>query len=399
MVLGYQPTTINLHMNINQLQKPCFVYNFYSKLNHILLLTFALALSACVEPFEFESSNERPVVIIEGYVSDVSSNDYLALYGDPRFFYVKVKYAGTVKNNLDLPISEAEVELISDQDEHWDYTENPAEPGTYYLYYPDFGSQPHVSYKVAVTLPNGEQFESEFDQMPPVDVRGELSKVETTQFRHSIRADGEVIREYKGLDVNIQMPSFADDTIRYYRWDFDVTFKLIAELIPRSHPQGVCWIDEHYRIDSNPLVRQRGEAANVNLFFLQTSGNQRTKFGYAVRIKQQAVSKKYHQFWADLQNQEKQADLFAPPPYNLFTNIHGVGQEREVYGFFGVVNEEFYNWYYDRYDLSYTPYYIEECFVVKPTDPAEWCNGCLAYGGIRKGDRITNVKPIWWTFD
>lgn len=365
----------------------------------LLYFSFILLLSTCVEPFQFESKNERPAVIIEGYVADVSSDDFQDIFGEPRYFYVKLKYSGAVRNDLDLSITDAEVELISDQNEFWDYTEDPNEPGTYYLYYPAFGSQPNVQYKLHVILTDGQEFESEFDQMPSRNVRGEISDQETTQFNHSIRPDGAVIRKYKGLDVNIQMPSFPDDTIRYYRWDFYVTFKLIAEFIPRSHPNGVCWVDEYYKIESDALVRQRGNAANVNLFFLQTSGNQRTKFGYAVRIKQQSISKKYYQFWTDLQNQEKQADLFAPPPYNLFSNIHSVRDETEVYGFFGVVNEEYYTWFYDRYALSYTPHYIEECFVPPNWDPAEWCNNCLGYAGIRKGDRITNVKPVWWTFD
>lgn len=359
-------------------------------------LIILLAISACVEPFSFDTENERPAIAIEGYISDISSMEYEKAFGEPRLFFLKLRNVSSVKNYVDEGISGAEIELISDQGESWDYTEDAEEQGTYYLFYPSFTSQPNVGYKIQVILPNGEEYESDFDQMPTHDVRGEISEEEVIKPQNVTSHDGSVIREIKGLDVNIQMPAFKNDDIRYYRWDFHVIWKLRAELQPPSHQQGECWIDEKFDLDENVLVSQIYKPAKVNLFFLMTRGNQKTKFGYAVRIRQQAMSQQYHMFWNDIHKQQSQSELFAPPPYNIYSNLQAVGNDKQVYGFFGVVNEEYYTWFYDRYALSYDPGYIEECFVAFPMQPQSWCSNCMSWDGIKKGSGITDTEPIWW---
>ncbi|MEO9851636.1 MAG: DUF4249 family protein [Reichenbachiella sp.] len=362
-------------------------------------IAFALIfLSSCIERFEFESEGEPPVVIVEGFISDISSDDYLDLFGEPRLFFVKLKYAGAVKNFIDEEISGAEVVLSNDQNEHWDYTEDVNQPGVYYLYYPMFKSEPNLKYKVNIKLENGEEYESNYDQMPNEDYRGEINVEETSKFEKVSASQDFVIKSFKGLDVNIQLPVASGDAFNYFRWDFHTTWMVVAELIPRSHPFGVCWMSETYYLDENKLAKQKGTPPNINLFFLKTSGNQSTKFGLSARIRQQGISREHHQFWADVHNQEAQADLFAPPPYNIYSNINSANPEKQAYGFFGVVNEEYYTWYFDKRALSYVPLYIEECFVVFPTEPAEWCRNCLGYDGINKGAEITNIKPDWWTF-
>ncbi|MEO9968021.1 MAG: DUF4249 domain-containing protein [Reichenbachiella sp.] len=338
------------------------------------------------------------MVIIEGQISDISSNEFEDLYGEERFFYTKVKYAGAVNNSLDDYISGAEVELMSDQNEFWDYTEDPDDPGTYYLYYPDFASQPNVQYRVNVRLPNGEEYQSAYDQMPADNVRGDLIADEISKPNFEPHTGDLTIKTIRGLDVSIQLPTSSNEDFNYYRWDFHTVWYLVAELSPRSHPHGQCWVDETYYLDENILQQYKNSPVKTKLFFLQTSGNQYTKFGFSVRIRQQGISKEHHQFWTDLHNQQAQSELFAPPPYNIYTNIEAVGQEREVYGFFGVVNEEYYTWFFDKSALSYSPYYIEECFVIFPTEPAEWCWECVKKDGIKKGDRITPIKPEWWVY-
>ncbi|MEP1778299.1 DUF4249 family protein [Reichenbachiella sp.] len=355
-------------------------------------------LSSCIERFEFNSESEPPVVIVEGFISDISSDNYLDLFGEPRLFFVKLKYAGAVKNFIDETISRAEVQLISDQNEHWDYTEDANEPGTYYLYYSSFRSEPNIKYKVNVKLENGEEYESDFDQMPSQDIRGEININETSKLQKVVVSQEHVIRSFVGVDVNIQMPASSEDSFRYFRWDFHTTWMVVAELASRSGPFGVCWMSETYNLDENVIVRKKGLPSNINLFFVRTTRNPETKFGFAVVIKQQEMSEEYYQFWTDLHNQESQAELFAPPPYNIHTNINAIGHERGTYGYFGVVNEEYYIWHLDKKALSYVPYYFDQCHVEPPLSPAEWCRNCLGYDGINKGAEITNIKPDWWTF-
>lgn len=374
---------------------------FTGRLELFLIFIF---LSSCIEHFEFESKNEHPALIVDGYISDVSSNEHRSMFFESRFFYAKLKYSGSVANSLDEQISNAEVELINDLNEHWDYTEDANDPGVYYLYYPSFEMVPGVQYKIKIKLENGEEYESNYDLMPHSDVRGSIEQAETTEFQYEVVSEKTSILPIPGLILSTQLPIFADSDSRYFRWTYDVAWKLVAEFSYPSVPTGVCWIGDAYLLDEYVLAEQRGESPKVDLFFLQTSGSRELKFGFSARIRQQEISARHHQFWTDIQNQAKQAELFAPPPYNIYSNINPINNDHEVYGFFGVVNEEFYTWYFDKKSLSYTPSFVEECYVPPNHEPAPWCANCMGYatgaqgGRLTKGETITTEKPKWWTF-
>ena len=67
----------------------------------------------------------------------------------------------------------------------------------------------------------------------------------------------------------------------------------------------------------------------------------------------------------------------------------------EVFGYFGVVNEQAKRWYFSRTDLSYpvANTWRELCMNpnILPAAKAQ-CYSCFNYGkGIP-----TNVKPFWW---
>lgn len=372
--------------------------NFLARSLGIVLLVQFL-LGSCIEPFEFNSDNEKTAVIIEGHISDLSSDEYLDLFGEQRYFHVKVKYSGVVKNLYDEYISGAEVELISDQNVHWDYTEDLGNPGTYYLYYTDVAAQPNVAYQVNVKLPNGEEYASKFEQMPVETNTGEISEAEVSRQRLVYRQDEQVIRSFVGLDVNVKLPSSDTSEPGYYKWDCLAVWKLKAELGSIVNPGAECWISEIYYLDEFTIATQKGLPVNQNLFFLQTSGNQKTKFGFAARVRQQKMTRAHYQFWEDLKAQEEQAELFSPPPYNLYSNIEPVGHDKPAYGYFGVVNEENYTWFFDKSKLSYVPTYINECIVQFPREPAEWCFYCLNYGADLVGTNNTDIKPKWWTWD
>ena len=374
------------------------------RFNSLFILICLSYQFSCIEHFQFEGKNEYPALIVEGYVSDVSSNDFKKMYHKSRNFYVKLKYSGTVTNTLDEKITGAEVELMSNSGESWDYTEDYSEPGTYYLYYPDFKASPNTAYKVNIKLENGDEFESEYDEVPYDNVRAEIGQKEVTEFQYEVVSSETAIKPIPGLNVNAQLPTLIDSDFRYFRWDFDVTWKLVAEFSYPSSPTGVCWIGDMYYLDDYVLAKNMGEFPSVDLFFLQTSGNREIKFGFAAIIRQQEISRNHYQFWEDLRNQEKQADLFAPPPYNIYTNLKSKNSENPVFGFFGAIDEEYYTWYFDKKSLSYAPIDLEECFVLPNHEPAPWCSDCMKYatgrtgGRLTKGETITTEKPSWWTF-
>lgn len=367
-------------------------------------ILFSTLLISCIEQFDFKTNKEQPAVIIDGFISDISSNEHKKMYGASRSFQVKLKYTSQVKNTIDQSITNAEVELKSDQNEHWDYTEDIGNPGVYTLYYPDFAAVTGVKYKIRVKLKTGEEYESEYESIPNENVRGIIDQRETTELQYEVVSGKIAIKPAAGLDIITQLPDFPDSSFRYFRWDYDVTWKLVAEFTPPSNPVGECWISDIYYYRDFELAKFKGSSPSTDLLFFQTSGHHMAKFGFSIIIRQQEISEKHYQFWSDLKSQEKQSELFAPPPFNIYSNITSSNSNSDVYGFFGVVNEEYYNWFFDKKSLSYTPLFPELCYVPPNHDPANWCGNCMCYaegllcGRLKLGEEITTKKPSWWAF-
>lgn len=367
------------------------------RLKIITYLCILNVLEGCVEIFEFNTDNETPGVVIEGYISDVSSEDYYSEFDENRFFKVTIKYSSRAKNIRDIGVENAEVELHSiTNNEYWDYTDTGE--GVYRLLFNEFEALPNHEYQLKVKLPEGIEIVSDMEMMPKANVIGEINFKEAIEFQYVYVADEEVIKEVAGVDVNISIPESANVDDLYYRWNFLTTWTLKAVLIPERSPVGVCWVTENYLLDEFKLSEYKGLPLNRELFFMATNRNLPVRDGMAVRVNQMSMNAKYYQFWEDLDNQKKQEELFAPPPYNMLTNMSTSSPDLEVYGYFGVVKEHTYTWYFDLDKLSYRPIFTEPCYLEFANDRPAYCGNCLAYEGLKYGDEITNVKPKWWTF-
>ncbi|MEO9964272.1 MAG: DUF4249 domain-containing protein [Reichenbachiella sp.] len=361
----------------------------------VRILTIALlALTACVEIFEFNTSSEDRAVIIEGVFTDVSAQEYLNDFDEFRWFKVELNWASTVSNIRDEPISGAEIELASDANEFWDYTEG--EPGVYQLFYPDLKAMPGVQYRLIVRLPDGNVIESALEQLPEESQEGTISFKEKDEPQYVVEAEETVIKAVDGVEVNIEMPHTNPNATSYYRWDFYTTWLLKAARIPASSPVGICWVSEQYYLDEYRLLEVSQDQSVSDLFFLPIEGNLQVENGFSVRVRQLSISTDYFQFWKDLENQQRQSELFAPPPYNLPTNLTITDEDIDVYGYFGVGKETNYTWYMNLRDLSYVPKFSAQCFLPYALDRPAYCSNCLNYESIKFGDKITNIQPNWW---
>lgn len=356
-----------------------------------------LLAGGCVEHFSFDTENELPAVVIEGYISDVSSDQYASEFDTPRYFEISLKWASRVKNVRDENVTGAEIELYSKNgNEYWDYSEQG--DGKYLLLYGDFKAVEGHEYQLQITLPDGNEIVSDFEVTPEPALTGEIDFREVSEFQYVYEGTEEVIKELAGVDVEIAMQPSAIVDKKYIRWSFLTTWILRAVRIPPSSPGGLCWVTEKYFLDEYQLAEYAGSALEKKLFFLQTHGNLPIEDGFSVRVNQVSMSKNYYQFWEDLDDQKKQADLFAPPPYNLTSNLSSESSDFEVYGYFGVVSEHNYTWYFDLTELSYVPQFVEPCYAEFANDRPAYCNNCMSYEALKYGDVITNNKPNWWIF-
>lgn len=357
--------------------------------NNICLAILLLGQVSCVEDFEFNVPSDGDGIVVEGYISNQSYDDLLPLPMDTRYFEVSMKYISEVKNVRDEPVLEANIELHTSKGEVYDYAE--IGEGKYGLFYSDFKVMDDRDYHLEITLSDGVKITSEVAHMPASQPIGELKIEETTKSVYEHVIDDLLISEKEGIDLKVETAMNDSDTPYYYKWDFYSTYIFTAFLAEENSPYRYCWASSIYYFQDFKLLADVNGGTMTDLFFLETD-NSKLNVGFSVLIRQMMMSKGYYQFMNDIQIQGEQSELFAKPPYNLVSNLQS--DDIAVYGYFGVVNEDFHRWYFDKDEVSNYGGYKEGCVFdgVPPPYPAS-CFNCLSF---TYDGSYNNQSPSWW---
>lgn len=352
-------------------------------------------LAGCIELYEFEVKNDQPALVIEGQISNVSYNESKQYPADGRYFTVKLRLTNDVTNVRDEMVTGAYVSLISSEGDRWDYAEKGEIAGEYILCNDEFSATNDMRYKLEVLLSDGDSYESNWEQLPE-NVPGEMGdiKFEETELEKLVfRAGEKVIRSFKGIDVTVDLPATKSGSTIYYRWDFTPTWIYEAALISSLRNDYKCWIQDPYYLSQYVLQKDNAGSYAKKLFFLETISNSRIYGRFSVLITQIAASEEYFNYYKEMQDQGNRGGLFDAPPYNLKTNLNSGDPNKEVFGYFGVVDEQAKRWYFNRTDASYLVKnaWKDECTGNRLVQPAR-CYSCLQYeSGVS-----TNIKPDWW---
>lgn len=354
-----------------------------------------VSILGCIEPYEFVINDDTPVLVVEGFITDVSYNQSKEYPSDGRYFQVKLSYTSDVTNVRGESVSGATVQLLSSEDERWLYKE--AGNGEYMLKYSDFAAIPGVSYKLSISISGGDVFESEWLSLPIVEDQqmGEISFIETSKETYEVVANEKQVITVEGISVRVNIPENVNNQPRYYRWDVEPMWEYTVPL--RPYVNKTCWIRSNTYLPNYSLKEDYvGHYAN-DLFFIETHGNERLFERFSLLVKQYMLGEKEYYFFSELQELANSGAFFDKPPYNLKTNISGVDNDRRVVGYFWIASEQARRWYFDIYDLSYPVYnhLLEEC--LKPYGPPAVgeinpCRDCLGY----LNGRPSLDEPEWW---
>ncbi|MEO9803784.1 MAG: DUF4249 domain-containing protein [Reichenbachiella sp.] len=358
----------------------------------LMMISTTLYTGACVEQFNFDVSHESPLLVVEGFVSDLSYDDIQNYPVDARYFEVKLKITSGVKNKHDEPVAGAEIQVIDDLAESWEYTE--VEPGIYRLFFEDFKAEAGRSYMLNLELSNGDRYESNFEMPPPNQELADFFFEEEVITGYDIKAGEVVITPLKGITYKAKVADLGTQTdfVRY-RWDFTTTYGVIAWGLDEDDINYKCWITTGFFFKNFVIAKDLEGGSTHDLFFLETN-DQHLHEGFTVSFRQTALTADFYQFWEDVESQEKQEQLFAPPPYNIVSNMRAVGHDKPVYGYFGVVSEKFHRWYFSKKEISYYidyPESLQRCGV----PPAPECFDCRLISRPINSI-ITNTAPTWW---
>lgn len=357
-----------------------------------------LAISSCIEPYEFVIKDNNSALVVEAHISDRSFNETLLYPSDGRHFTARIGLTGDVTNSRSVMVSGASVRLISDQDEEWEYLETDPlnDPGVYTMLDDDFKARQNVKYKLRIGLPGDDVYESVWEALPvtPTLPMGDIGFAETEVQAYKEELGKKVIKAVKGITANINLPGIGTKDPLYYRWEFAPMWIYQAPLSrSATNPGHRCWATEENYLKDYTLQLDRVGGYKKDLFFMQTVRNERIFEDFTVLITQQSLSEKYYYFWKEMQEQSEGGAIFDKPPYNLETNLVSLNGSRRVIGFFGVVGEQAKRWYFTWKDLSYyVPNTLYGDCTVPFQDIAPECFDCREYSF----GKTTNVKPSWW---
>lgn len=366
------------------------------RISPLYILSFLLVTSGCIEPFTFDSDNEQQALVVEGFISDISYNDSEALPMNPRFFEVRLKMTSVVSNVRDIPVTFAEVKLVDDLDNCWEYTDfsDNLRPGVYVLMDTNFKVEADRQYQLRVWLGDGRYYESSFESVPLPAPDGIIISEQTVEQQYL--EDETSISSVDGLSLKFRLNNGIGTDESYNIWSFTTTYGFLALDNPSSaSPVRKCWMTTIYDHPQTTLTDRMQAELDYELLFFDV-GHQWLPEGISLLIDQRSVSESYYQFRTDLQAQEAQAKLFAPPPYNSFTNLYPVGHNSPVFGFFEVSNQKVHRWIFRPemldYGIPYPQWMREGCGPMPPPE----CFDCTQ-ATPPPGGSLTNIKPEWWT--
>ncbi|HKZ38414.1 MAG TPA: DUF4249 domain-containing protein [Chryseolinea sp.] len=355
-----------------------------------------LIVAGCIEPYEFVIRNDEPTLVVEAHLSDKSFNETLNYPSDGRYFTVKLSYTGDVLNVRPIVIRHAVVELRSDQNETWQYTET--EPGVYALLNDEFKAEQGSQYKLYIELPTEETFESEWESLPttPAPSMGSIASKETEIKKYEVQAKEEVVVTAKVIKTEINLPENTTGKPIFYRWRFIPHWVYIAPLSPSViSPGHTCWATSPNYLLNYAIQQDNSGGYAKDLFSMETVRNERIFEKFSALVIQHSMTEAHYNFWKDMKDQNQEGAIFDKPPFNLRTNFRSLNGEKSVSGYFGIVNEQATRWYFSIKDLSYfvdNPLRADCLINYGPPGPAPECLDCREYSnGI-----ATNVKPVWW---
>ena len=360
----------------------------------LFIFCFVL-LFGCIEPFYFELEEDSPPLVIQSYVSDVSYDESLLYPSDGRFFTTTLRYGQNLFGK-GINVSGAEVLLHSDKGEFWSYSEN--RPGEYLLTDPQFAAIKGNKYKLEITLPTSEKYESTWEEIYSGEhAMGDLGFVETTVFNNRFDRGEEILQEISGVELTVEVPNNTTSNKRFYMWEYESAWIFIAGRLDFEDPLYDCFVRSTSYLQGFDLTEDNSGGYTENLAFVRVEANERVLYDMSILVKQFIISQEYYNFLIELGKQTESNNIFATPPFNLKTNYKGINTDYPVFGYFSVRDEEAKRMYFSVDDLSYvvdTTILIQNCRTAEPPyAPDDPCDNCLnySYGGEASLD-----TPRWW---
>ncbi len=343
-----------------------------------ILLIFFIVVYGCREPFEFDYADVlEPTVVIDGYVTNSG-----------KAHVVQVSYSTTINNRGQVEtefITNADVRIIDDLGDftvlnHW--------RSGIYRTAPQYAVSEGRSYRLVVTLSNGEVYESVMKTLPPpspatasLSFRGDTRDVLAN---NSIQP-----QEGAVIEATIQ----KDNDRHFYQWVIGQYFIIQSDLAPDELK--FCYIRDFDEaqvvlLQDNPAQEGVSEYT-YPIEFIPRSAKMKVDFGVEAVLL--TLNEDDFEFWDAVRIQsENSGSLFDAAPHSIEGNITGRNGERAL-GYFGVYRESLDRVFFTEQELGFAPGTYPPCTIPPFADRPHPCEDCRLY---EYQENFGVFAPAWW---
>ncbi len=302
--------------------------------NYLTLVLFSLILviNSCVETYNISEQIEfKPTLVVDGTITDQSENQEITL-----------SMSVGIQDNFieDLPNYNVKVQ---DKDGN-EYMFNNNGHNKYIGIIPFNKLVPGNAFKVIISSPDGELFESGFEEMTRcVDIDSIYYEFISSKYNENTQTTSMGIQYYVDLKVDKQYSKF-------YRWRLIETYEYhatwpiekywIGEWVNNgiSYARFVCYKTEQIKGTFAVSAEYvQNEYLKYPLAFIDNR-TQRLYYKYSLLVEQYSITKNAYHYWELLKsNSQENGSIFDKQPTSLEGNIKCISNPKiKVLGYFGV---------------------------------------------------------------
>jgi hypothetical protein len=376
----------------------------------ILSILLGIFCSGCIEPFEPEVDEEREVLVIDGRITDLAGPQVITVsrsspYNNPQFW----------------PVTGCVVRVEDDSGEGITYSENGT--GKYEAIPGQGFAAVGRSYKLIVSTPDGNVYESGYDSLLA------CAPIDSLSYKVEKQATSNPAVNYYGVRFYVDVKSSPGES-RNYMWTYEETWEYLAyypiqyvwdgvdfiEYTPYLQGYDICYMSHRipeFQVGSSNLL-QTSEIRQQPLYFVSNQ-TPRLEVKYSLNVLQYSLS--YDAFlYLDRIKSQSSGDwgLYESQPSSPGGNICNVNDpEEKVLGYFfasqvkekRIMVSENFDFRIARFDCpldtayllgdfgDFYPYFMFSISFLGSGPPYAYsykqCHDCTYRGGV-------TTKPEYW---
>lgn len=297
----------------------------------IIFGTLLVAMTGCIEPYDFEVTDTAEVLVIDGLLTN-----------EQRAHEVKLSLSGSLDKNVNTPISGAEVWIIEDKAIRIDLIESGS---GIYSTDPTIAGKPGSSYQLGVKLKDGKTYQSSLQQLAsPI----EIDSVYGQYLELPSQEDDQII---EGVQFFVDTHDLTSEA-SFFRYEYEEDY-----IIRVRYPSRFEWYSDTqtYGPRKEDIGTCYGHIASQGLIIASTSGlfeNRLSEFPiltvktsdpqlyhrFAIILRQYSISSSAYQYYKKLQeNNESAGSFFDKQKGAVVGNMTNIDNQAEpVLGYFEV---------------------------------------------------------------